>query len=154
MKTSKELLGQANITPFLKLAIQKEGGGVEGTGPHKVKLIEDKAVMINEYPSQKEVSGIRYVVEENGEKKKYEVPIKDKGGELHYLIQRLAEFNEGDEIILEYQRRGIKGFISVKKAGEEIKSGENPDGEIPIVEEGDGTPPTGEEDISIEDIPF
>jgi hypothetical protein len=54
-----------------------------------------------------------YYVEENGERKKYKVPVKGKDGEPHYLVQRLAEIPEGQEIVLEYKRAGMKGYIEV-----------------------------------------
>ena len=54
-----------------------------------------------------------YLVEENGEKKEYRTKVKNKEGKLNYLVQRLAEIEEGDEVILEMKKMGIKNYIEV-----------------------------------------
>lgn len=113
MKHSQELMLKANIIPRLKLAAKDEKGAVRGTGPHKVKILEDK-LQKGKDPQTGEVRDItRFIFEEDGVKKQYDVPIKDKAGELHYLIQRLSEVPEGAEITLEYKRKGLKGYIHV-----------------------------------------
>jgi hypothetical protein len=43
----------------------------------------------------------------------YDAPVLDKKGEVHYLIQRLGEMKEGQELMLEYKRAGMKGYIQV-----------------------------------------
>lgn len=113
MQNSKELLKKANILPKLRLAIKKESGSVQGTGSHRVRLIEDKVVRGVDRDTGKEIPMMKYIVEENGELKFYAVPVKDKKDELHYLIQRLSEIPEGGEVFLEYKRHGIKGYIEV-----------------------------------------
>ena len=134
MKTSMELLKKANITPKLKLAIQTKKG-VQGTGPHRVKLLQDKEAMGTEPRTGKEREEIAYLVEENGQKKSYRVPKLGSDGQIHYLVQRLAEFNEGDEVILEYTRKGIKGYISVLPVDDKEIDEQSVDYEdIPIVE--------------------
>jgi hypothetical protein len=54
---------------------------------------------------------------------------------LHYLVKRLAECREGQELILEYKRRGLKGYIEVIPMGpsEEIEVGEDEDKELPVI---------------------
>jgi hypothetical protein len=126
---SRELLQEAGIVPLLKLAVQLEGGGTKTTGPHKVKLIEEKQIVGTDYMTGKERDEIMWIFEEDGNKKAYSVPIKDKQGELHYLIQRMAEVEIGDEIILEAKKKGPKTYIDLQKT--------NNQNEIPIVEDGD-----------------
>lgn len=137
MENSKEICQKANIVPKLQLAVQLEGGGVRGTGPHKVKLISDKIVKGTEYQTGKERYEVKYLVEEDGEKKSYSVAMKDQNDEVHYLVQRLAEVPEGTEVILEYKRRGLKGYIDVQVVGEEpsISSPDVLDEEIPVIED-------------------
>ena len=72
-------------------------------------------------------------MEEQGQKKSYRVPKFGKDGQIHYLVQHLAEFNEGDEVILEYTRKGIKGYISVLPVTNEDKTEVEDDG-IPVVD--------------------
>ena len=126
MKNSQDLLKKADIIPYLKLGIKLEGGGTKSTGSHKVKLISDSVFEGKDFygnPQQK----LRIILEEDGQKKKYDTAINNKQGDLSYLVQKLAEFNEGDEIVMEYVKNGAKGFIDVRKAGDEA--------EIPIIDE-------------------
>jgi hypothetical protein len=109
---------KAGILPKLRLGIKKEGGGVESTGPHQVRILEDKIVPGIDKETGKQIHEVKYILEENGEKKEYRVPVKDKAGELHYLVQRLSEIPEGGEVILEMKKRGIKNYIEVTTIGE------------------------------------
>ena len=59
------------------------------------------------------MDAIRYLVEEKGEKKIYDVDLYNDSGDVHYLIQRLAEVPEGEEVILQFTKKGIRGFIEV-----------------------------------------
>ena len=115
-KFSKELLSKAGILPKLRLGLKLPKGGVKPTGPHKVKLLEDK---ILKKPDQtgKEIEYVRYIVEENGEQKVYDTKLRDKNNGLSYLVQRFAEINEGEEIILEMKKQGAKNYIEVTPAG-------------------------------------
>ena len=113
MKTSRELLKVAGITPKLRLGTKKTGGGVQPTGAHRVKILEDKIIKGMDATTGKELEYVEYIVEENGEKKNYRTKLKDKNGKLSYLVQRLAEVNEGDEVILEMKKQGIKNYIEV-----------------------------------------
>lgn len=142
MQSSKDAVKQAGIIPKLRLAVKKENGGTESTGPHTVKLVSDKTVKGTDPQTGKERYEMVYYVEEDGEKKKYTCPLKDEQGELHYLVQRMAEFEEGDMVTMEYQRKGLKGFISVAKVGEQE------DDDIPIIEDEDeqGSPEEGDEE--------
>lgn len=116
MLNSKELLIKANIIPKLRLAIKEDGKPPIPTGPHKVKIISDSIVNAKDHEG-KVAPVVRFIFEENGEKKKYDVPVKNKEGELHYLVQRLAEIDEGQEIILEMKKKGIKNYVSVSVVG-------------------------------------
>lgn len=134
MKNSTEIIKKAGIIPDLQLAVKRDTGGVDSTGPHTVKMLEDKVIKDNDYETGMEIFVVRYIVEENGAKKKYEVPMKDKNGEIHYLVQRLAEVEEGEEITLECKRRGIKNYIEVKRFNQpEIVKPSADD--IPIIED-------------------
>lgn len=114
---------QANILPKLKLGERREGeNGKESvfpTGPHRVKILEDKIKKGKDQQGNL-IDVVHYVVEEGGVKKFYEVPVKDKTGSLHYLVQRLSEVPEGQEIILEMKKRGIKNYVNVAVVGEQM----------------------------------
>ena len=116
MKNSKALLKKAGILPKLRLG-KKTDKGVESTGPHRVKMLEDK-IKKGVNHEGKEIDVVEYIVEENGEKKRYQTDLKNKSGELHYLVQRLAEIPEGNEVILEMKKRGVKNYVDVIPVGD------------------------------------
>ena len=115
MQISKELLKEANITPRLRLG-QKTDKGVVSTGEHRVKIIKDKLDKGTDYAG-KEIEVVKYLMEEDGQYKSYSVPRIGKNGELHYLVQRLAEIKEGTEIIIKMEKRGVKNVITVSEIG-------------------------------------
>lgn len=112
MLNSKKLLVQAHIIPKLRLGNKLPEGGVEPTGPHKVKIINDVIQKGKNHKGQV-IDVVRYTVEENGQQKVYDVPVKDNNGELHYLVQRLSEVEEGQEVILEMKKQGIKNYVNI-----------------------------------------
>lgn len=113
MEVSKKLMEQAGIIPKLQLGIQKPGGGVISTGPHRVKLISERIVNEMNYETNKEEPHIVYTLEENGVTKEYHRKVKNKKGELDYLVQRFANLEPGSEVILEMARKGARNHIVV-----------------------------------------
>jgi hypothetical protein len=113
MKISKELLIKAGIIPKLRLGTKQPKGGVKPNGSHRVKIIEDKIIRKPDPVSGKDIEWVRYTVEEQGEKKIYDTKLKDKNGSLSYLVQRFAEIKEGEEVILEMKKQGMKNYIDV-----------------------------------------
>ena len=115
MLRSKELVQQAGIVPDIRLFVKKEGGGTISTGAHKVKMLSDKVIKSTDYETGKEIAAVEYILEENGEKKRYEVPVKDKKDRLHYLVQHLSEIEPNEEIILTGKRKGAKAYVEVSR---------------------------------------
>jgi hypothetical protein len=112
MKNSREILIKAGLHPKLRLGI-KSAKGVTPTGPHRVKVIEDKIIQKLD-PDGKLTYFVRFIFEEDGQKKQYDARMKSKEGtDPHYLVQLLAEVEEGEEIILEMKKAGIKNYIEV-----------------------------------------
>ena len=133
---------QSSRGEYLKLAV-KEGNAVRSTGPHKLRLIGCENAINKDYKTQEQVKGVNLLFEENGEPKKYFVPTLGEDGKFHYLIERFAEIDEGEELILEFKRRegGVKGFINVEVVSEEKVEQPIGEEEIPIIEDEDyGTP--------------
>jgi hypothetical protein len=59
---------------------------------------------------------VRYIFEEAGEKKQYDAHMKAKGGsDPHYLVQALANITDGEELILEMKKAGVKSYIEVTR---------------------------------------
>lgn len=122
MKVSKAITKAANIYPRLRL-FTKTPKGLKSTGIHRVKLVLDKEVKGTEFKTGKEVEKVRYLVEENGEKKIFERNKFNKSGDVDYLVIRLSEYEEGTEIILEGTRAGIKNVVNISPVdgGESIE---------------------------------
>jgi hypothetical protein len=131
----------------LELAKKDAKGVPQSTGPHHVVILRDEKRddirVFTGANSYKEVAGIRYWFNENGQEKFYEVPLLDKSGRAHYLLEKFAELNEGDKIVIEYVRKGDKGFINIAKAEEELPSINLYEGD-----EGSTDATVGEPDIS------
>ena len=53
------------------------------------------------------------MLEVNGENKYYQTKLRGADGGLSYLVQRFAEIEEGEEVILEMKKRGIKNYVDV-----------------------------------------
>lgn len=119
MNTSKEITKAANIIPRLRLG-DKTDHGVVSNGPHRVKFIKDKETKGKDFQG-KEIDMVAYLVEENGESKSYRIPKFNKQGEVNYLVIRLAEVNEGDEVILEMKKKGIKNYVEVSPVSQASK---------------------------------
>lgn len=111
MKLSKELMLKAGITPKLRLGT-KGARGVQSTGTHRIKFLEEKILMKPNERGQ-EVEYVRYIVEENGEKKQYDTKLRGSDGKPSYLVQRIADIEEGQEVIIEMKKRGIKNYVEV-----------------------------------------
>lgn len=111
-------MAKAGILPKLRLGNKLSAGGVKPTGPHKVRILEDKIIKKADSETGKDTEFVRYFVEENGEKKYYDTRLKDKKtGDLSYLVQRFAEILEGDEVILEMKKQGMKNYIEITPVG-------------------------------------
>lgn len=140
MKLSEEILKKANIMPRLRLGV-KTDKGVQSTGPHRVRFLLDKEAKGSDPVTGKERDEIAYLVEEDGIKKSYRVPKFDKKGEINYLVIRLAEIREGEEVILEMKRKGIKNYVQVSPltSTHTAEVDEEQDDDIPIIDENEPT---------------
>lgn len=159
---SQEVVKRAGIMMRISLAekiIDEDGRlkGIKSTGEHKVKFIEDKVIKGRDFQTGKERLEMKYIFEENGEKKFYTKPLKDENDEIYYFVQRMSQYQYNDELILEYIPKGSRGFISIRKtkngerAKEEVKDMDD-DG-IPVINTEENTA-LDEDKIDIGDVPF
>lgn len=96
MQESKEYLKDNNIVP--RISFKKDP-------KHQLKLISDKKDSIQD-ENGLVVEGMKYEVEENGEKKTF---FTTSVG----LIQELSQRNEGDVVVIEMKsKKGNNGFIT------------------------------------------
>lgn len=133
MKQSKEILNKAGIVPALRLMVKDQKGVPVSTGPHRVKMLSDKPSKDIDPQTGKERYVMIYYVEENGEKKMYKAKMHDKAGNVHYLVQRLAEVEEGEEIILESKRNGAKNYIQVLRTSDPSSVEMEDEEDIPVI---------------------
>lgn len=114
-RISRELLLKAKIPLKLRLGT-KTAKGVVSIGPRKVKLLEDKII---KKPDQtgKEIEYVRYIFLEDGVQKYYDTKLRGSDELPSYFVQRFADINEGDEVILEMKKRGIKNYIEITPIG-------------------------------------
>jgi hypothetical protein len=120
MKTSKEVVLKSGLLPKLQLGI-KTAKGVKSTGIHTVKVIEDKIVRKPIREEGDDGYYVRYIFEENGEKKQYDTRMKEKGGvDPSYFVQAMANVEPGEEITLEMKKSGVKNYVEIirKSSGE------------------------------------
>lgn len=109
--------------PYLALGNKdEETGAVVATGPHIIKLVSDSLGKGTDPFTGKERDELHVVVLEGGVEKMWNIPVKNKDGNLHYLVQRLAEFKPGDELVVEMKRKGMKNYIEVKWATTSMKA--------------------------------
>lgn len=121
MKTSKKIIEEKGVKSRLRLG-EKTSKGVVSTGRHRVRLVSDEKIEKVDYMGKRK-EYIRYTLNEGGELKYYDVPLLDAKGEVHYLIQRFAEFSEGQEVFIEMTSKNMKNFVQITPiAGEVIES--------------------------------
>lgn len=118
MKNLQTLATQLNILPKLRLGIKLEGGGVQVTGPHQVKFLEEPVTIMGKDERGAPRKELKFVVEEKGIKYRWQIPILGKDGQPSYLIERLMGVEVGDERILEMKKQGIKNYIDIRLPGE------------------------------------
>jgi hypothetical protein len=133
-RVDRQLVAEKGIIPKLRLGT-KGDKGVVGNGPKRVKLVAVKFIDGVDPRTGKPMEYVRYLFEENGEKKVYQTKKLSDAGEVSYLVQRLAEINDGEEVILEMKKRGIKNYVNVTPVSssnevEVDEDGEEFEGEI------------------------
>jgi hypothetical protein len=119
MKNLDKVLDQLKVVPKLRLGIKLEKGGMEPTGPHHIKFVEEPVVVAGSDPDTGAPrQELKFIVEEDGRRYRWNVPVLNKQKEPNYLLEVLAPFKVGDEAIVQMGRRGIKNYIAVKRVGE------------------------------------
>ena len=134
MKNLEILAEKLKVYPKLRLGIKKAGGGVEPTGPHRVKFLEEPSSLIGKDSNGAPRQELKFIVEEDGIKYRWQIPIMSKEGQPSYLWERLIGVKVGDERILEMMKQGIKNYIDVRMIDEEPEPPEETDYDVPVQE--------------------
>jgi hypothetical protein len=121
-------------------------------GQHRVKIISEKIGRGKGYDG-KEQEELQMVVSDNGEKKFWNVAIKNQQtGKVNYIVEALENIAVGEEFIAEAfkMKTGKYGTKISKVAGNHVPTIQLDDD----ASEEDMPDISGAEDISVEDIPF
>ena len=121
MKETEKIAKEAGIIPELKLGIGSIGSPPQSTGPHTVVLLTGKEVVGQDFQTKKERREFRILLEEDGEKKTYQMPILDKDDphKLHYLFSRIVDIPNDTTVVLEMKKGGGGNYIDLSIPGGE-----------------------------------
>jgi len=108
-KVVKEL----KIVPRLRFGNKRAKGGVDSTGPHRVKFLEEPTIVMRANDKGKQVQNLRFILEEKGTRYCWFVPLLNKENQPSYLIERLIDINVGSERIIELMSFGGKNYYDV-----------------------------------------
>ena len=122
MENVKAVAKKLGVIPKLRLGIKLAKGGAKSTGPHRVKFLEEPTLIEGMDDQGKPRQEFRFVVEENGEKYHWNVPLKGKDGNPNYLLEKLMYLDVGNIMILEMMSNRGRNYIDVRKVGETSSS--------------------------------
>ncbi len=124
MKVIQEIAKELKIVPKLRLGTKLLAGGVESSGPHHVKFLEEPTIVTGKDERGKPRRELQFLIEESGIKYRWNVPVLSKEGQPSYLIERLMNVKPGDSRILEMAKYAGRNYIDVRKENE---ASEEPD---------------------------
>ena len=146
MQIFNDITTKAGLVPKLRLFTKEEGKAPVSTGRHMVRILEagKGAVEIeNKRTHQKELF-IWVYFEEKRQKVRYPIPVKNKEGGVHYLVERFAGLEEGDEITIEGINKDGRSFVSIDKVKTEFPVESQEDNILTINEDDNLSEDTGE----------
>ncbi len=130
------------MLPKLRLGIKRPSGGVDSTGPHRVKFLTDATVVMGKDNEGKPRKEMRFEIMESrsldqadyegAHAYRWNVAIMDKSGtQPSYIIEKLMHLEIGDERILEMRQQGGKrgNYIDVRMIDEESEPPEDAEDE-------------------------
>ena len=134
MENSKKFLAKSDFIPYISFKEQAS---------HTVKLLNDKEDTIMDKATGKLIPCVKYLVEEQGQKKSFSTTSLG-------LVEKLAKFSIGDIVTITLgSKKGANGFVSVY----EVHSDKLPLTKVepsvdPINESNDISPEISPEEIS------
>lgn len=134
MENVKKLADKLGVVPRLKLG-NKTDHGVVGNGPHRIKFLTDATFIKGKDFKGNEQEQMKFIVEENGMKYAWIVPIKGKNGQPSYLIPHIMDIEIGDERVLEMKKHGAQNHIEVRMTDEEVGDNDDDQAELDQIAE-------------------
>ena len=119
MEKLKEIAKQLNVLPKLQLGIKLKTGGVKSTGTHIVKFLSEPIIVMGKDDKGTPRKELKFTVEENGTKYRWNIPLLNKEGQPNYLLERLLNVEVNDVRELEMTRQGAKNYVDVRTIDEQ-----------------------------------
>ena len=135
MEKITSIMKEMGVVPKLKLGIRlikQDGkpGGVKSTGEHKVMFLSEPVIVSGKTFDGRPQKQLKFIVEENGKKFKWNIPITNKeGNDAHYLLEKLEQVKVGDVRILEMRKSGANNYVDVRMENEASEAPEEVDEE-------------------------
>lgn len=131
MKKVQEVAAHLGVVPKLQLGRKLVGGGVESTGPHHVKFVEEPVVVMGKDEKGQPRKEFKFIVEEDGKKYRWHVPILSKEGQPSYMVERTMHIEVGDERIVELMKARGRNYIDVRMPDEESEAPDEEEATVP-----------------------
>ena len=147
MKTTSKIIDKAlqtglkigGVGNFFKVYEKDERGVPQPNGPHRIKLLRDEAKLGKDPQTGIQRQELVVYVEENGEEKIWNIPVLAKKNDntydsntINYLVGRLNEFKEGDVIIVEGKRKGMRLHTEITRAEQDKPQPSMSDEDVPV----------------------
>lgn len=113
MEKIREIAKAIKLYPRIKLGEKSLGGATVGTGPHKVKFVEEPNVITGKDKKGNPRKELKFILQESGQLYRWQVPILNDEGQPHYLVERLMDIQVGEIRVLEMKKRGPRSYIDV-----------------------------------------
>lgn len=114
MREVKELAQTLNVMPKLRLAIKISDGNFIATGPHHVRFSDEPIIVTSRDRLGREHQDMIFFVDENGTIFQWSIPVLNKKGHPHYLIEKLVDIEVGDVRTLEMIKGYEKSYIEIR----------------------------------------
>lgn len=93
-------------------------GGIKSLGPVTAKFVEEPQLVMGKNFEGTPRQEFKFIVEVEGKKYRWMVPLLNRQGDPNYLLERTAEINVGDVRVLEMMSHGAAKYIDIRKEGE------------------------------------
>lgn len=113
MDKIRDIARAIKLYPRIKMGERTLGGAVQGTGPHKVKFMEEPTVITGKDKKGNPRKELKFILQEHGQLYRWQVPILNEEGQPNYLVERLMDIEVGDIRVLEMKKRGPRNYVDV-----------------------------------------
>lgn len=129
MEKIREAMTKMGVVPKLHLGNRQVVPGKDKNGNPKMAIVPSGAHIVTFLAEPTIVPGksfegkprqeFKFIVEENGQKYRWQFPLYNKENQPNYLMERVVDIKVGEKRILEMLSRGATKYIDVRKEGEQ-----------------------------------